>query len=83
MTTALEGGVSGQQHTLAAFYIRERHGTPVTGGWVGPRAGLDRGGKYRPHRDSISDSPTLSQSLYRLSYRAHTFYIGYLKKVTL
>ena len=29
------------------------------------------GGKPRPHRDSISDRPALSQSLYRLTYRAH------------
>ena len=30
------------------------------------------GGKSRPHRDSIPDRPARSQSLYRLSYRAHT-----------
>jgi len=29
------------------------------------------GGKSRPHRDSIQDRPARSQSLYRLSYRAH------------
>ena len=29
------------------------------------------GGKSRPHRDSIPDRPARSQSLYRLSYRAH------------
>jgi len=29
------------------------------------------GGKSRPHRDSIPDRPTRSQSLYLLSYRAH------------
>jgi len=29
------------------------------------------GGKSRPHRDSIPDCPACSQSLYRLSYRAH------------
>jgi len=34
-------GVSGQQHALAALYPRERPGTHFTGGWVGPRAGLD------------------------------------------
>ena len=32
------------------------------------------GGKSRPHRDSIPDRPVRSQSLYRLSYRAHTVY---------
>ena len=40
MTAALEG-VSGQQHAPAALYPRERPGTHFTGGWVGPRAGLE------------------------------------------
>jgi len=40
MTAALEG-VSGQQHTPAALYPPERHGTHFTEGWVGSRAGLD------------------------------------------
>jgi len=35
------GGGSGQQHTPAALYPQERPGTPFTGGWMGPRAGLD------------------------------------------
>jgi len=30
------------------------------------------GGKSRPHRDSIPDHPACSQSLYRLSYPAHS-----------
>ena len=30
-------------------------------------------GKFRPHRDSIPDRPARSQSLYRLSYRAHNY----------
>jgi hypothetical protein len=34
-------------HTLAALYPRERHGTHCTGGWMGPRAGLD-GQKISP-----------------------------------
>jgi len=29
-------------------YPRKRPGTHFTGGWVGPRAGLDRCGKSRP-----------------------------------
>jgi len=37
----------------AAFYLWERPGTYCTRGWVGLRAGLDRCGKSRPHRDSI------------------------------
>jgi len=40
MTAALEG-VSGQQHAPTALYLMERPGTHFTGGWVGPRAGLD------------------------------------------
>jgi len=46
--------------------------THFAGGWVGPRAGLD-GQKSRPHRDSIPDCPARSQSLYQLSYLAHTY----------
>ena len=38
-------------------------------GWApGP---VWRGGKSRPHRDSMPDLPARSQSLYRLSYPAH------------
>jgi len=37
------------------------------------------GGKSRPHRDSIPDRPARSQSLYRLSYRAHRLGNLYLK----
>jgi hypothetical protein len=35
------------------LYPRERPGTHDTGGWVGPRAGLDVCIKFRPHWDSI------------------------------
>ena len=41
-------GVRGQRHAPAALYLRERTGTYCTGGWVGPRAGLDMCGKSRP-----------------------------------
>jgi hypothetical protein len=43
---------------------RERPGNHCTGGWVGPRAGLEVCEKPRP-----LDRPARSQSLYRLSYR--------------
>ena len=46
-------GVRGLCHAPAALYPRERADTHCTGGWVGPRAGLDRCGKSRPHRHSI------------------------------
>ena len=35
---------------------------------MGPRAGLDGGGKSRSRRDSIPDRPARSASLYRLRY---------------
>jgi hypothetical protein len=41
-------GVGGQRHAPAALSLGERPGTHVTGGWVGPRAGLDGNGKSRP-----------------------------------
>jgi len=51
------------------------HFTPVThftGGWVGPRTGLDGRKISFPPGYSIPDLPARSQSLYRLSYPAHT-----------
>jgi len=56
--------VSGQQHVPAAIYPRERPGTHFTGGWVGPRVGLDG-------RKISSPPGRVAQSLYRLSYPAH------------
>ena len=59
------------------LYPRERHGTHCIGDWVGLRAGLDRCGKSRPHRDFIlgPSSPlrvaiptTLSRLLLALDY---------------
>jgi len=38
------------------------------------------GGKSRPHRDSIPDRPARSQSLYRLSYRAHKLLVTFQQK---
>ena len=50
-------GVRDQRHALAALYPRERHCTHCTEGWVGPRAGLDRCGKFRPRRVCITGYP--------------------------
>jgi hypothetical protein len=50
-TLELEG-VRGQLHAPASLYPRERPRTHCTRGLVGPRAGLDRCGKSRPHQDS-------------------------------
>jgi len=48
-----EMGVGGQHHTLAALRLGKGPGTHCTGGWVGPRAGLDGCGKIFPHQDLI------------------------------
>jgi len=63
-------GVSDQSHALAASILGK---DPVPNvqeaGWApGP---VWTGGKSRPHRDSIPDCPTRSQSTYRLSYPTH------------
>ena len=63
--------VSGQQHAPAALYPRERPTTHFTGGWVGPRAGLE-GLKFSSPPGFDPDRPSRSQSLYRLSYPAHS-----------
>ena len=53
------------------LYPRERPSNRCTGGWVGPRAGLDRCGKSRPTGIRSPDRPARSELLYRLSYPAH------------
>ena len=60
--------LGGQHHAPAAIPLGKRPGTHFTGGWVGPRAGLDGCGMSCFQRDSI---PVLS--LYRLSYRGPNF----------
>ena len=47
------------------FTLRRRPGTHCTGGWVGPKAGLDGYGKSLLHRVRSPDRPTRSKSLYR------------------
>jgi len=43
--------VKGSVSRPGRFLPRERLGTHCTGGWVGPRASMDRCGKSRSHRD--------------------------------
>ena len=78
MTVALEGGewsAARPGRTLPpgkdpVLILQEAGWTP------GP---VWTGGKSRPHRDSIPDRPARSQSLYRLSYRAHIFTVVEVK----
>jgi hypothetical protein len=50
--TSAQDGVGGQQNAPVALPPGKRPGNHCIGGWVGPRAGLDGCGKFRPHRDS-------------------------------
>ena len=60
------------------FTPKERLGSHCIGGWVGPRAGLDRCGKSRPQPefDPRTVQPR-SQSLCRLRYPARTRCVGH------
>jgi len=60
MTAALEDGEWSAARPGRTLLPGERAGTHFPGGWVGPRAGLDRCGKTRPHRDSTPDRPAHS-----------------------
>ena len=62
-------GVCGQRHAPAALNLGDKPGTHCIGGWVGPRAGLDVYGNFRPPTGIRSpDRPARSKSFYRLSY---------------
>ena len=52
LTSALYGS-GWSTPRLYRFMPGKRPGTHYTGGWVGPRDGLNGCGKSRPHRDSI------------------------------
>ena len=58
--------------TPRPLYSRERPDTHCIWGWVGPRAGLNGCGKFRPPPPPpgirFPDRPTRSESLYRVRY---------------
>ena len=64
--------------TPRPLYPRERPGTHCVGGWVGPRAGLGRCGKSRPHHVSVARPSNRSESLYLLRYPGRLYF--YYKK---
>jgi len=53
--------VGGECHPPATLPGGKGPGTHCIGGWVGPRAGLDRCGKSRPHRHSRVTGPSSPQ----------------------
>jgi hypothetical protein len=69
-------GVSGQRYAPAAVYSRGKGpGTLCTGGWVGPKAGLDveaRGKILCLCRGSNPGRPVRNQTLHCLSYPGST-----------
>ena len=61
--------------TLRPHFTSGKDPVPIVqeAGWApGP---VWTGGKSRPHRDSIPDRPARSQSLYRLGYPTHCFFL--------
>jgi hypothetical protein len=68
-------GVGGQIHAPAGLPPGKRPGTHCTGGWVGPRAGLD--GFRSPAR------PARSESLYRLRWHVRNVFLASARKVYL
>ena len=66
---ALEAG--GRSAARPGRFTPGKDPVPILeGAWWAPGP-VWTGGKSRPHRDSIPERPARSQSLYRLSYRAH------------
>jgi hypothetical protein len=59
--------------TSRTLYPRERPGTNWTGGWVGPRAGLDVCEKFRLHLDFFCNALYLFPLLH--SKKTLTFYV--------
>jgi len=57
-------GVSGQHHAPAALYPRGKDpGTHCTGGWVGPRAGLDTFWNLTILKDRVKEKNLRKSSL--------------------
>ena len=50
-------GVVGQNYAEPTLVSGKRPITLSIGGWLGPRVGLGRCGKSRPHLDSIPGPP--------------------------
>jgi hypothetical protein len=77
-TSALDEGEWSASRPGRAFTPGERTpGIHCTGGWVGPRAGLDtedRGKIVCPRRGSNPGRPARSQTLYCLSYPGSRYY---------
>jgi hypothetical protein len=61
--------------TPRPLYPQEIPGTHCTGGWVGPRAGLDVCEKSRPHRDFFLHVHIYSYLVIQWLYNGYTMVI--------
>jgi hypothetical protein len=61
-------GVGVERFSATTLPLGLRSVTRCTGGWVGRRAGLDKCGKPRRHRDSIRGPSSLCRSTHRKKY---------------
>jgi hypothetical protein len=59
--------VGSQLHAPAALPPGKRPGTHCTGGWVGPRTGLDGCEKSRLHRDSVCKGAAIKEEIREIS----------------
>ena len=66
--------------TPRPLYPSERPGTNCTGGWVGPRAGLDGCGKFRPPPGF--DSRTVQPLASRYTDYTTILEVAFIKEVT-
>jgi hypothetical protein len=74
-------GAGGRHHAPATLPVGRRPGSPCTGGWAGPWAGLDGCGKSLSHQDLIP-RPSIPQQVALLTMLSqptlHYMYIPYI-----
>jgi hypothetical protein len=75
--------VGGERHALATLLMGKRPGIHCIGGWVGPKAGLDRAENFSPSGIRSLDRPARSESLYQLRccYQIRLLIIMYIYTV--
>jgi hypothetical protein len=68
--------------TPRPFYPQKRPGTHYTGGWVGPRAGMDVCEKSRPHRDFFKNkSPFIILNYYKCYDNTYTLCSAWIRSL--
>ena len=67
-STGIAVDVDDLRHAPAALFPENRHSSHCTGGWMGPRAGLEGTEILAPTVIRSPDRPIGNKSLYRLRY---------------